>query len=971
MPLSITPISRANTSMVMMMNTPASLATGSATPTDSATPAPTATPRTVVSSADFALLPTLSGLDARVTLHGPFIFSLAPDPRAALVQDAPNVIRVTRPVTTYADDGSPQGIIQTEYVIQDPTARDSSPDPASVVRSGPVTLTLAPASSAEATGTREVAVTLDPAWLGDSRRVFPVTVDLPVVTADAAIHSGVFGTLSSCAPDAPAAQTALLVGVAGGCTYHGQVYFDLTALPAGSPIHSAHLWLYAPDGAGTPGVLVYPNAVDPNATGARDPAQPTTWRDAPALVPGTPGLASDGGAGHWQSWDVTSLVQGWVRDNTTNGGLTLVGAGDGLARFTSPLGAGGGDPNAVPYLDVAAGEAGTGSAGQRAAAVAPAIPVPPPVPTPPPFNSDGAPTIYGVSGGFTADGPTVLAGGAAVPVERDSTCYNYATGKNTNNISCGGQNGAIRVSAVTSKLNASFVRFNVNLACNEQITYTDSRGNVIASATRINPAAPGPAWWGSDNANPIRFNGGSHNNEPVYTLKGKYYIYSAIPLVKDPSTGKYIPDPRKGEVAADTQDRGGLPGMLTALARYRNRIIPIIDVTANGHCSYHSGPPNENTPSLWYSQVRNLVKYIHDQGATLPMVYFEIGNEVDAGYPKPRNSTYSDGRFWDGTDGTFHYEDVFAAAARGLNQALPQYGYRNYRIITAGMQAPSASLGKASDGVPYCAYAYNQHINPQYGAFPPQDNSDNVVAAGQAIKLAETGAPSYPPPSGQQGPSSSPPPVQVSHLGTAVHPYGYFTRQQNQWVNLYATQTTAHHPFAWGGPCLDLGDLFKTWTGKRTNTVRPYSETTGQPRYPSRYDGVSYNLQGLPLLFTEVNYEAGDTSQNIPAEGAYVAGLFTWLYNHRCLTSYQMRTCTSAPIDAGNDLLRVAIFNGVGSILGIYDNGGVSKPVGGGGLRSCATSNTNARLMAPSATIDRIYRSLLNDACYYYPTSRS
>ncbi len=220
MPLSITPISRVNTSMVMM-NTPASLAT------DSAMPAPTATPRTVVSSADFALLPTLSGLDARVTLHGPgdagpFTFTLAPDPRASLVQDAPNVIRVTRPVTTYGDDGSPQGIIQTEYLIQDPTALDSSPDPASIVRSGPVTMTLAPASSTEATGTREVAVTLDPAWLGDSRRVFPVTVDLPVVTADAAIHSGVFGTLDSCAPRQGAVQTALLVGREGAAPATGR-----------------------------------------------------------------------------------------------------------------------------------------------------------------------------------------------------------------------------------------------------------------------------------------------------------------------------------------------------------------------------------------------------------------------------------------------------------------------------------------------------------------------------------------------------------------------------------------------------------------------------------------------------------------------------------------------------------------------------------------------------------------------------
>jgi len=683
-------------------------------------------------------------------------------------------------------------------------------------------------------------------------------------------------------------------------------------------------------------------------------------------VKGAIGLALDASAGHWRSWDVTSLVQGWVRDTTTNGGLTLVGAGDGLARFASPLGASGSDPAAVPYLDVAAGETGNRGAEQgvaAAAAVAAAVPTPAPAPVPtPPFNSDGASNIYGVSGGFTADGPTAV-GGMPVPVERDSTCYNYATGKNTNAISCGGQNGAIRVSAVTNKLNASFVRFNVNLACNEQITYTDSRGNVIASATRINPAAPGPAWWGSDNANPIRFNGGSHDGEPVYTLKGKYYIYSAIPLVKDPSTGKYIPDPRKGEVAADTQDRGGLPGMLTALARYHNRIIPIIDVTVNGYCSYHSGPPNENTPRLWYNQVRDLVKYIHNQHATLPMVYFEIGNEVNAGYPKPRNSDYSDGRFWDSTDGTFHYEDVFAAAARGLNQALPQYGYRNYRIITAGMQAPSASLGRtraqpSQTSVPYCTSALNQAQTS--GNYVAQGNAFNVFAAGRSIRQAENGTVSYPLPPPLQGPASPAPPVAASRLGVAVHPYGYFTQNAGEWRNLYASGNK------WGGPCLDLLALVRTWTHNVPKTTLPVQRQL--PPYPVRYNGDQYDLRGLPLVFTETNENVSTLKP--PIEGAYVADLFTWLYNYRCLTSYQMRTCNpSAPIDPGNDLLRVAIFNGAGAAQGIYDASGASRQVGG--LPTCPSVNTKARLEAVPVTIDRIYKYLLNAACYYYPTPRS
>ncbi len=618
-----------------------------------------------------------------------------------------------------------------------------------------------------------------------------------------------------------------------------------------------------------------------------------------------------------------------MRDNTTNGGLTLVGTGDG----------------------------GNGGAGQRAA-VAPGIPVPPPVPTPPPFNSDGAPTIYGVSGGFTADGPTAAAGGMPVPVERDPTCYNYAPpGKNTNAISCGSPPGAIRVSAVVGKLNASFVRFNVNLACNEPIAFSDSQGT--SYATRINPAAPGPAWWGSDNANPLRFSSGPHKGEPVYTAKGKYYIFSVIPTFTDPRTGRRLRI-SYNEVAADTQDRGGLRGMLIALARYRNRLIPVIDVTANGYCSYHSGPPNENTPRLWYSQMRDLVKYLHDQRATLPMVYVEIGNEVDTG-SKPRNSDYSDGRYWDSTDGTFHYEDVFAAAARGLNQALPQYGYRNYRIITAGMQGPTASLGKthAQTPVPYCTGAPNQ--GQTSGVYVPQNNAFNVFAAGRSIRQAENGTMSYPLPPPFPGPASPAPPVAASRLGVAVHPYGYFTQNAGEWRNLYATGQR------WGGPCLDLLTMVRTWTRNVPRTTLP-SPPGQTPTHDSRYNGDQYDLRGLPLLFTETNESV--SAPKPPVEGRYVADLFTWLYNYRCLTSYQMRSCgPGASLDPGNDLLRVAIFNGAGDPEGIYDKVGAPKIVGG--LPACPGVNATFKPTATSVTIDRIYRYLLNKACYYYPAPRS
>jgi len=980
------------TAPVSATNSPTTTSTDSPTPvlTDRATPAPTATPRTVVSSADFALLPTLSGLDARVTLHGPgdagpFTFSLALDPRAALEQETDGTIRVTRPITTYADDGSPRVTIQTEYVLPGPTVLDSSPDPAAVVRTGPATMTLTTAPN----GRQAVAVAVDPAWLGDPRRAFPVTVDLPVVTAYAAIHSGVIGTLSSCAPRQEAVQTALLVGREGGCTYHGQASFDTTYLPAGAPVHAARLWLYTPDSRGAPGVLVYPNAV-----GTRDPAQPVSWDGAPALAAGAPGLAPDGSAGHWQSWDVTSLVQGWVRDNTTNGGLTLVGTGDGLARFTSPLGAGGGDPSQAPYLDVAFGNAGTG--GATAASVAAAVPTPAPAPVPSgPFNPDGAASIYGLSGVYTPDLPASGHGYPASLSHNDPACYNSSRtvnnvpAPNINNVACTG--GSIRISAVATKLHASFVRFNVKLACGDAIASTDLSGPSQGQTSRgpsLNPDAPSATWWNTSKVTPLTYVSGPHKGAPIYVSNGHFQVQM--------TRNNYL-------VAADTQDNGTLAEMLASVRRYG--LIPIVNVTANGYCVHNSGPRNEGTPQRWYAQTLDLVKYIHDHttfttlgGQDPGMIYFEIGNEVNdtfgTGKRDPKTgallpyqgsgSAYTSGRYVDSTEGPpiFHYEDVFAAAAHGLNDALSRYHYRAYRIVTAGMIAPTANLGRGPNKKPYCTGTFNQDEPPAAGVLAAQDNTANVFMAGQSINKAR-GAGRYQPTS--NGPSVSSPAVATGHLAVAVHPYGYDTQAQTQWRNFYATESYASQPlhggngktYGWAGPCEDLGDMHRTWTHAGTNTLAPGSES-GPNGHRSRYDGVAYDFTQLPLLFTEYNYESGDLDNNKPplqqmqhsnptAEGAGIADLFTWIYNHRCLTSYQGRTCDAAQqIVPANSVLRVAVFKGAD---GTDNSLGIFTPTGGDKvlrLTTCAT--LSGKLGTQTTTVGKVYAALLNDRCYSYPT---
>ena len=69
------------------------------------------------------------------------------------------------------------------------------------------------------------------------------------------------------------------------------------------------------------------------------------------LAPAAIGGAQAASDGNWQTWDVTSLVQGWLADPTTNNGLTLVGSGAPI-RVASALGAGSGTPDTAPYLSV-------------------------------------------------------------------------------------------------------------------------------------------------------------------------------------------------------------------------------------------------------------------------------------------------------------------------------------------------------------------------------------------------------------------------------------------------------------------------------------------------------------------------------------------------------------------------------------------------------------------------------------------
>ncbi len=93
------------------------------------------------SPSDIAVRATASGIAVRLVLHstaehGPFVFSLVLDQIERLAQETGGAIKVTRPMTTYGDDGVPHVIQQTEYVIYAPRVADRNA-PAGVGSTGP------------------------------------------------------------------------------------------------------------------------------------------------------------------------------------------------------------------------------------------------------------------------------------------------------------------------------------------------------------------------------------------------------------------------------------------------------------------------------------------------------------------------------------------------------------------------------------------------------------------------------------------------------------------------------------------------------------------------------------------------------------------------------------------------------------------------------------------------------------------
>jgi RHS repeat-associated protein len=196
----------------------------------------------------------------------------------------------------------------------------------------------------------ELDVAIDPNWLADPARVYPVTID-PSLTqpeadgADAYVANGAsaannyhtWGQLNL-----GLSKFVDKAGTTGGVTYRSLQNFDLSGV-SGDYIVSAHWHGYADAVSGTtPAALtLYP------ITSTWSPST-VTWNTQPAFgtSAGTTGGYSSVG---WQSADITSTVRNFASGSVTNNGFLIGGPSNALVQLDAAVGS---PATTFSYVDV-------------------------------------------------------------------------------------------------------------------------------------------------------------------------------------------------------------------------------------------------------------------------------------------------------------------------------------------------------------------------------------------------------------------------------------------------------------------------------------------------------------------------------------------------------------------------------------------------------------------------------------------
>lgn len=206
--------------------------------------------------------------------------------------------------------------------IPAPTVHDASGNP------GTVTMTYADGA---------ITTAIDPAWLADPARVWPVTLDPTTLTLQPD-SSGMDATLDSVYPDSNyGTDTYVEIGVDGSALFDFVQQFNLSGVGR-SHITSASLQLkhYATNGTYTAGQTRTGDVK--RISGAAWNEGTVTWNNCPAVnatIRASATFAVDAFP-QWVSWDITALVNEWLGGTYLNYGLRMTSsAGNGAPKFYS------------------------------------------------------------------------------------------------------------------------------------------------------------------------------------------------------------------------------------------------------------------------------------------------------------------------------------------------------------------------------------------------------------------------------------------------------------------------------------------------------------------------------------------------------------------------------------------------------------------------------------------------------------
>ncbi|HKN50970.1 MAG TPA: DNRLRE domain-containing protein, partial [Amycolatopsis sp.] len=218
------------------------------------------------------------------------------------------------------------------FVLAAPLVQDSPRDPKAV----PAPERRASLSVSRQGSSFSIDLTVDSAWLHDSRRHFPVLVD-PTLTVQPDTQDADFTWNQP--TYSPWLGASIPMGTDSTNTWRPGVQFDLSSIPAGASVTGASLGLYYNGyclATANPGCPNTSHTVDVHRmTAAWNTSSTTSQIQFDSTILSSFTLPA-GAPNEWMTWDVSTAVKNWLSGTWSNYGLFLNRDPDNTLNLSGP-----------------------------------------------------------------------------------------------------------------------------------------------------------------------------------------------------------------------------------------------------------------------------------------------------------------------------------------------------------------------------------------------------------------------------------------------------------------------------------------------------------------------------------------------------------------------------------------------------------------------------------------------------------